>query len=199
MWLPSEYQEVEYIENTWSSYINTGYKPSVNTEISTKLSRWWTQEYWAVFFWVTWNDTSTDWILWRLYYSSSSWSTQTFNTWFCNSTYGEHQNSASLNTFHTVILKKNQCTFDWTSYTLTTSWSPYSWNIFLFCWNNWWSAWRYWKCKMWPFTISESWVIKKCFVPCYKKSNSTIWMYDLVWWTFYTNAWTWTFTKWPDV
>ena len=36
-------------------------------------------------------------------------------------------------------------------------------------------------------------------VPCYRKSDWVIWMYDLVNNQFYINSWSWTFTKWPDV
>lgn len=37
------------------------------------------------------------------------------------------------------------------------------------------------------------------FVPCYRKSDNEIWLYDRVGKQFYTNAWTGTFIKWPDV
>jgi hypothetical protein len=53
--------------------------------------------------------------------------------------------------------------------------------------------------KLWYFKISESWTLVRDFVPCYRKSDSVIWMYDLVGKQFYTNAGSWTFTKWPNV
>ena len=36
-------------------------------------------------------------------------------------------------------------------------------------------------------------------VPCYRKSDWVVWMYDLVNDVFYTNQWDWAFTKWPPV
>lgn len=36
-------------------------------------------------------------------------------------------------------------------------------------------------------------------VPAYRDIDGEIWMYDKINKVFYTNAWTWTFTKWPDV
>ena len=51
---------------------------------------------------------------------------------------------------------------------------------------------------MWYFQISENWILKKNFVPCYRKSDSVIGMYDLMNNQFYTNAWSGTFTKGTD-
>lgn len=36
-------------------------------------------------------------------------------------------------------------------------------------------------------------------VPCYRKSDWEIWLYDLVNDVFYTNQWSWTFSKWNDI
>jgi hypothetical protein len=36
-------------------------------------------------------------------------------------------------------------------------------------------------------------------IPCYRIADWEIWMYDVVNGVFYTNSWSWTFTKWPDV
>ena len=184
---------LEYIESTWTQWINTLYTPSVNTEIETEIS-WWTQSTeWWVFFWVTNNDTSSNWLLWRIYSSTST----TFNPWFYNSSYSECQISASLNTFHKIILKKNYCTLDWVAWSMTTSWTPYQNYIYLFCWNNSWSAWRYTSCKIKSFKISESWVLKKEFIPCINK-QWVIGMRDNVNKVFYSNQWSGTFIKWPE-
>lgn len=199
--IPSTYQEVEYIESSGTQYINSGYLPSVNTEIEAGISWWSTQVAWAVFWWVTSADKSSDWILWRIYYNASdSWATNIFNAWFCNTTYWECQKTVTYNEFHNIVMKKNYCSVDWTQVSsLTTSWTPYQGNIFIFCWNNWWSAWRHWNCKIKSFKISNSWTLVRDFVPCYRKSDNVIWLYDKVNNQFYTNAWSWTFTKWNDV
>lgn len=198
--IPSAYQEVEWIWGSWTQYINTNYIPTVNTEIETDIS-WETQsQSWAVFWWVTGNDTSSDWILWRVYWNGSdTWSSQNFNVWFCNSTYGEFRRDLTLNTFHNITSKKNWWTTDWTSYTVTTSWTPYQSSMFIFCWNNGWSAWRHSKCKIKTFKISNSWTLVRDFVPCYRKSDNVIWFYDKVNNQFYTNAWSGSFTKWNNV
>lgn len=193
--VPSWYQAVEWIWSSATQYINTSYTPNVNTEIETELSWWSSQTNRWVFFWVTSNDNWADWILWRIYDSS----TTIFNPWFCNSAYWECQISTSVDTFHKVILKKNYCTLDWTAWTLTTTWTPYQNNIYLFCWDNGWSAWRHSTCKFKSFKISESWTLVKNFVPCYRISDGVIWMYETIWKQFYVNSWSWTFTKWQNV
>lgn len=37
------------------------------------------------------------------------------------------------------------------------------------------------------------------FVPCYRKADWEVWVYDLVNDVFYTNQWSWAFKKWPPV
>lgn len=197
--LPLEYQEVEYIEWTWTQYINTWYNPNVDTEIEANISWWSSQSEWAVFYWVTSADKSIDWLIWRLYYSSSSWNTRIFNWWFFNETYGEAQFETTNDVFHKIISKKNYCSLDWNEITITTTGTPYNGSIYLFCWNNGGAAWRYAKCKMWDFIISEWWVKKRHFVPCYRRIDWVVWMYDLVNDQFYANAGSWTFSMGNEV
>jgi hypothetical protein len=54
------------------------------------------------------------------------------------------------------------------------------------------NRWYYVKIWQWNAQVRD-------LVPCYRKSDSVIWMYDTVNDVFYTNDWSWTFTKWPDV
>lgn len=191
-----DYQEVEYIQSSGTQYVNTLYIPSVNTKIETDI-QWGTQSTsWAAFFGATGNDSSADWILWRIYSSTST----NFNPWFCNATYWERQITTTINAWHNIVLKSWSCNLDWTSYTITTSSTPYQSSIDLFAWNNWWTHWwRASQCAIKTFKIYESWTLVRDFVPCYRKSDNVIWLYDLVKDQFYTNSWTWTFTKWPDV
>ncbi len=46
---------------------------------------------------------------------------------------------------------------------------------------------------------NANWELVRYLVPCYRRADSVIWMYDIVNNTFYTNAGSWTFIKWPDV
>ena len=103
----------------------------------------------------------------------------------------------------------------WTDYELEL-WNYYVKN--LSTWNNilsWSTVWSY----TWSTTIklnrSNNWTISnnrryyvkiynwddlvRDMVPCYRKSDGVIWMYDLVNDIFYTNSWSWTFIVWPEV
>ena len=53
---------------------------------------------------------------------------------------------------------------------------------------------RLYSCKMY-----NSNVLQRDFVPCYRKSDWVIGLYDIVNNTFYTNSGSWTFTKGPNV
>lgn len=197
--LPNTYQKVEWIWWTGTQYINTWYSPSINTKIETEISWWTSQVDWAVFFGMTSSDSAPTWIIWRLYYTSSQWSTTWFNPWFCNALYWETVKVLACDVFHSITMEKNLATADWEYLPITSTGTPYSWNIFLFCWNSGWSAWRYWNCKFKKFKIYNNWTIVRNFIPCYRISDSVIWMYDSINWRFYTNAWSWTFTKWNNV
>lgn len=193
---PNLYQEVEWIGSSKTQYINTWFTPTVNTSIVTSLSLWSNNSWWAVFFWVTGNDSSNDWVLWRIY-ADTSWS---FNPWFCNANYDETIAYISTDVFHDIELSANTLYIDGNSYTITTTWTPYQSSMDLFAWNNWWSHWwRKSSCKIKRFTIRDNWNLVRDFIPCYRISDWVIWMYDVVNGVFYTNNWGWTFSKWPDV
>lgn len=193
--LPAEYQEVEYVQSTGTQYIDTWFTPSVDTSISTSISLW-SNSWWAVFFGVTGNDSSSDWVLGRIY-ADTAWS---FNPRFCNSQYDETIAYISTDVFYDVVLASNTLSVDGNSYTITTNWTPYQSSMDLFAWNNGGSHWwRAWKCKIKTFQITDNNVLVRDFVPCYRIADTEIWMYDLVNDVFYTNAGSWTFNKWADI
>ena len=192
-----EYQEVERVWSSWTQYINTWFTASVNTRIETTLSVASSQpREWAVFFGVTRNDSSWDWILGRIYASTAS----DFNPRFCNTNYDEAQVNMTTDIFHDIVLAANTLEVDNSSYTITTSWTPYQSPMDIFWWNNGGShGWRCGSCKIKSLTIIENGTPVRDFIPCYRVTDWVIWMYDEVNDVFYTNQWSWTFTKWPDV
>ena len=196
MRVPAWYKEVEYIESTGTQWIDTSYIPNVNTEISTKISRGTQSTQWGVFFGVTGNDRSSDGILGRIYSSTST----SFNPWFCNANYDETTVTVTLDTFNTIVLKKNGGTVNGTAYTVTTNSTPYQSSIVLFWGNNGGSKGRRCgKCKIKEFIITEWGTKKREFIPCYRVSDGVIGLWDRVGKTFYTNAGSGTFTKGSDV
>ena len=199
--IPTEYQEVEYIQGSWTQYIDAWlavkdwFKIICNTEFvswGTYMCLWW-------YLWQSW------WIYYRLYWWVSN--TGKWAYWFLGN-YSDDLGSSSLNTKYKLELhikswnnyfKVNDTTMaSWTQ-TFSTSLTG---NIWILAWyaddTSW--KWNKWSAKMYDYKIRDNgWTLIRDFVPCYRKSDNVIWLYDLVNDQFYTNAWSWTFTKGNDV
>lgn len=192
--LPATYQEVEYIQSSGNAYINSWYTP--NTSPYFQLQFKWQQVsniqnndyiYWAGVSsnnWVTLENTN--WFYWNAWWT----------TWILN-----HQ--VSIWTDFEYDIKYNNWTFSvsWTQ-TWTTTYSVWNWLWtweFQFFWSG--AHNRYMNAKIYYFKMYswQNFDLIRNFVPCYRKSDWVIWMYDLVWWQFYTNSWGGSFTKWNDV
>ena len=192
---PSEFplQEVEYIQSSWTQYIDTWFIPSNTSKV--QVSMWWFTIVW------TW------WVLfWARYAWASNW------RWFLisynngNSSYQFGWTYSSvLPTWwtswdHTLEISQTWVYIDWnlasTPSTVTFT-SPVSMTIF--CDNDNWTKNEYSSYKLYTFKIWDNWTLVRDFVPSYRKSDNVIWLYDIVNDKFYTNAGSWTFTKWPDV
>lgn len=196
-YLPSTYQEVEYIQSSWTQYIDTLFTPNSTSKVIFKISNFTinsSNQYlfctystrWNNMFALLWNSTRQWWTNWNLFFWSTGYWLQSWNIW--------------NGWMHTAELSSNWFYVDWTLIQ-TVSWT-FSWanSIALFTWHNNTSIWYdNGSFKLYYFQIYESWTLVRDFVPCYRKSDSVIWLYDLVNSVFYTNSWSWTFTKWPDV
>lgn len=186
--LPSAYQEVEWIESSGTQYISSlDYKPNNNTKIQLKYIC--THYDWDILIW------KDNWRLFNFVGTSS-----TYPRW----TYFDVSSSQRIIWLHTQSTSdiyeieiwnfyiKNLAT--WTNVaTWTTQWSySTSDNIQLFSPNREYGRVYYIKIYEWTTIIRD-------FIPCYRKSDNIIWLYDIVGKQFYTNSWTWVFTKWPNV
>lgn len=196
----AEYQEVEYIQSTGTQYIDTWvvgtFSSSIKTDykfVLTQTKSWWQQSIfwdvgsswqWLTIYWDansnnqwTWCGSWTGWYPWNI----TVWSTTIISAIF---------NKGSWRTF--VI--------NWTIYTSTVANNADATsktnNFCIFCDDRSTTLWYF---KVYYFKIIKDWTLVRDFIPCYRKSDSVIWLYDIVNDTFYTNSWTWTFTKWPDV
>jgi hypothetical protein len=72
-------------------------------------------------------------------------------------------------------------------------------NITIFALNRNWSVMEYSTYKLHYLKIRDNWTLVRNFIPCYRKSDWVIWLYDLANNQFYTNSWTGTFSKGNDV
>ena len=196
--LPSAYQEVEWIQSSWTQYIDTWVTAPTNylqtyMKINPQTVSGWSEDYragWAY----NWNRANVHYFgygRYKLYAGFWGWD---YNTWI----------GLVANTLYEITMTANNGSWSVNMNGSTASWT-YSWTVsinrpfFLFRNNENWSAWAGWTFKIYSFQMTTfNWLVRD-FVPCYRKSDSVIWMFDTVNKVFYTNSWTWTFTKWSDV
>ncbi len=185
--LPSAYQEVEYIESTsaWPR-INTWVTPNQTTVSQVKvmnLSVTWDTIYW----YNIWDDNSDyrlfnygSSIYWDCYSQRIAWSSFAANTLYEFEVWNNYVKNvwASSNLLTWTTLSS----FTWTS-TITLNRSNGGTSL-----NRWYYV------KIW-----NNGELVRDLVPCYRKNDTVIGMYDLVNDTFYTNAWSGSFLKWWDV
>lgn len=202
--LPIGYQEVEWIWMSWDysswSHINTKLFPYNNYQVETKIETLSAESERCIFWWFVNGSSSTTYTY--NYYNLINYLNQFYrwinnyawNWWSFPSTVGVQYEIIYNNSSNRVIVNWSDiwdCTW--------TVWFPWS----ELCINVRWKSGQYywWKYKYFYFKVYDktAWQYVRDLVPCYRKSDNVIWMYDLVNNQFYTNAWSWTFTKWPDV
>lgn len=184
----NDYKEVEYIQSSWTQWINTWITPTINTKSQIKFVN--LEASWYSIYGFYNNDDNRDYRLFN-YNSSRLY----FDIWGSRSIWVSE--ILSQNVLYEFELW-NRYVKDLVWWRTIVSWSTVSsftanWTITLNgnanCSKN---KWYYVK-------IYENWTMVRNLVPCYRKRDSVIWMYDIVNNVFYTNSWTWTFIKWPDI
>jgi hypothetical protein len=184
--LPAEYQEVEWIESSWTQYINTWVKGSntISTELVMRPNMSYTSEY-AVF--------GDAWSASALFFMEYQWKYRLHN-------WGNYWDFANVtNEKTTITTNSSGITINGVSYTLTAGSSYSNKNVWLFgLWDGGNSSKRG-RFKVYSFQMSDNNVLIRDFVPCYRIADTVIWLYDIVNNVFYTNAGSGTFTKWWDV
>lgn len=194
--LPKWFQEVEYIESNWAwnsswQYIDTWYIPNSNTEIELSLSNytntpWSYQLFWEDTNWATW-----DWWV-SVVTDNYSWNwpnASTFTHWF------RDWNA------HLLLLNNTWLYRDWILVHSWRAWQTFTatYTMAVFCLHRTNTYIERSSYRLHYMKIRDNWILVMDFVPCYRKSDWEIWLYDLVNKQFYTNAWTWVFTKWPNI
>lgn len=195
-----KYQEVEYIQSSWTQYIDTNLLVNWDFTTEAKYAKT-TNVAWNTLFgtrnWtycrylVRCNSDASYFTVQRSY---SSANTNTIETYESGNYYNNNIHTVKLNKYLYVdntLLK---------TYKTSTTTNLFSYKLYVFALNSSWTASDYWYYKLYYMKIrDDSNNLVRNFVPCYRKSDNVIWLYDLVDNQFYTNSWTWTFTKWPDV
>lgn len=192
-----KFQKVEFIQNTSTSRIDTWLKSwiwykidlkfyTVSSNVADQTVVWWitntSQE--AIYRWINY---------WSSYRSIYRWyNSQWFdanNTMYVWNTYT--WTSIIRNWTQQIILNWNTVQ----TWTLSLSWT---WTNNMSIFSRRWSNFALIKLYYMKIYDSSNNLIRD-FIPAYRKSDSVIWLVDAVNKVFYTNAWSWTFTKGPDV
>lgn len=197
--LPSEYQRVEYIQSSsttsWTEWINwqtikTWITPTNNTKIEIKISNF-TQNWSFAIFWedISWGSS------WFTVISRSYefWTNAVFDDWTAST-----RTICDWNT-HVIKLSQTWLIVDWVTKASPSS-ASFTWvGLNLFSMNRNWTSREFWWFRMYYCSIWNGNELVRHFVPCYRKSDNVIWLYDMIGWTFYTNQWSWSFTKWGNI
>ncbi len=189
--LPTEYQQVEYIETSGTQYINLGLKPISNTKVEIVSHGARTTSN-ALFGSRLLSTTTTRFIL----FNRNNEGIQNIAPQFSSN------NAVSYNTSYTdfvkIVLDKTGCYVNDTNLVTysTQTISGTTYDLYLFTFNEGGTPdSRYFigktkYCKIW-----ENGVLVRNMIPCYRKSDNVIGMYDTVNGVFYTNQGTGTFAK----
>lgn len=196
--LPSAYQEVEYIAGDGNQWIDTNYIISLDDVIETdieitKLVSH--KSWWAVVFGSY--PTKSLWI-----YKASQETDSYFSTYSGGSggSDGNKFMQVSKNVPYNIIFNKSTIIVNGTSYSIPNGTGTSQDALSLFRVNPYaQSQYQVFIGKIKEFKITNNNTIKLDLVPCYRKSDGEVGMYDLVTNTFYINQGTGTFTKGNDI
>lgn len=198
--LPAEYQEVEWIQASWDCCVEIGwYTLSWYQKIETKFNTATLASSWQVPFF--WGNVPS----WQNYLTCKLPDIDQFQIWIGDADL--YIGSLATNTDYTIVQTADNgnltMEINWTTYTDTYTGSPIATHMPLFCrWRDASQQYSYYATdmKLYYFKVyNTSADCVRDLVPCYRIADDVVGMYDLVNDVFYTNDWTWTFTKWPDV
>lgn len=183
--LPAWYQQVEYIGSSWTQKINTGYTTNSNIKVEAEFATTSSSSTDDVLFWTTYSTwTWADCLVFRW---NSDWKFEWWASWWHTPFYWFTKNKK-----HTITYTLTSVTLDWETHTYS---GTSAWNTLTIFYSNW----RWWYTKVYSFKVYTWDTLVRDFVPCYRTNDNVIWLYDLANNQFYTNSWTWTFSKWPNI
>ena len=199
--LPAEYQEVEYIQSSWAQWIDTWLYADQDTVVETRWNLVWYNRniQYDKIYWTYWNNGTNCFFL----QSNRPHDYKVRAQNYINPEVLYNIDSLSpINPGedYTTIHSNTEFTINWVSQgTCTSSTYTSPSTITIFALHDWSSVTQSVYLKLYSFKMYSWTTLERDFVPGYRKSDSVIWLYDLVNDVFYTNSWTWTFTKWPNV
>lgn len=190
--LPNEYQQVEYIESHGTEYIDTKILPNNLTGYSVKLSC---------------NDITTDSFIFGAYENTWRFTVGVNSYWYVGfSAVYNYTDRWKATSGIPVTIKTNYkndriaSVNDITNPQMLSSFLPtFTKNSIVLFGRMSGGSVKGHEQKLYACNITQGDKIIRCFVPCYRKSDTTIGMYDIIGQKFYTNDGTGTFTKGQDI
>ena len=201
------YQKVEWIWTSWTQFINTNLFAQSNHQIETKIAVNRTIASWDAvsLFWSYWNVTppsqwaslwnylhlttlNNKWYIWRNN-SEVNWWSFSWTIWNVYTVVFNDSSSNVVVNWSTVWSSSWCVNYPSTTLAISVRWTTQQSRI------NWW----YYNFYYFKIYDKNTWKYVREMIPCYRKSDNVIWMFDTVNKVFYTNNGTWSFTKWPDV
>lgn len=197
LYLPEEYTQLEYIESSGTQYIDTGFKPNQNSGVETLVETY---------------DTN---VLYNNPFGARNENQEQFFVGIQTSPDGNNKNSTWFLRYETqyyisefgikygqnhIILNKNIYTINGDSYTFNSTIFQSSNNMYLFaCNNNGKTNNRGMRGKMYYFKLYDNDVLIRNMIPCIRKSDNVVGMYDTVNNLFYENSGTGNFIAGPEL
>lgn len=188
--LPDEYQEVEYIQSSGTQYINTRYYANGNSQYRVKFSDGTTSG-------VLFGAYNTGWTTGNGYYHTNATNYYEYFHYYANDAMPFR--GSNTNTYDLYIDKGTVYKDGVQQYSISTKTFTLNYPTYLFAGN--WAGSRVEQpvsCKLYYFQILEYGTKIHDYVPCYRKVDGVIGLYDLVENEFITNAGSGTFTKGAD-
>lgn len=188
--LPDEYQEVEYVQSSGTQYFITDYYANGNSCYDFQFSDGITSG-------VIFGAYNTGWTTGSGFYHNNTTSQREYFHYYANTMTaldGSYTKQFTLSSEKGVLYSNGAVISSVSDKTFTLSYPLY---ILA---GNWYGsrAEQPISCKLYYFKIHEGGINIHEFIPCYRKSDNVIGMYDLVEDEFITNAGTGTFEKGPD-
>lgn len=187
--LPNTYQQVEYIESNGTQYIDTGFAPNQNTNVYTKIKPSSLAGGNKSIFGYRTNVNSQ-------HYGVTIGGTNSIS-WYTG--YGaESQNTgwtAILDTEYEIKKEKGVLNINNNQFTQTSENFSCPGNMSIFAMHQSDTIIAYATMKLYYFKIYDNNNLVRDFIPCYRKSDNEIGLYDIVNNVFYTNNGTGTFIK----
>lgn len=189
--LPVGYTEVEYVQNTGTSYLDIAFKPNTNTRVLTEMQAVSSSDYPRLFGAGAWNAAAGI----NLAYQSDGGTNNIHISWYGRTSWSYYTSFTFDYNKHTYDLNKNYMYRDETlvgSTSYTTSYqSTDNLGIFTYIGSGRPSSSSYWgrehfKGKMYSFKVYDNGTLVRDLVPCVRDNDNEVGAYDIVNDVFYT-------------